>query len=291
MIIEIISKLVAESLLSLYPTFVKNINLAIGIQLWSRCFAYTIISAIFIDWTFIGKHIFSQNGLLLAFITAVHIYTSYRGFQLLNGGIAYALFYTYPIMILLLSGEKIQFNTVIALIVVMIGVMIIYFSDKIDIWLSRSTEESNESNDSTILVNTIDSPSWIGYIMIFFAALSEALIYFLVREIKTPNNWNHLFLSYLLGAIFLSGYYFQDILNISPMSQLSLSLVINIFIGLFGYLLRFYAISRLKPSIYAPLSYFGIVMAFIYGIIFNGEIVSFTKITGVVCILLGMYLL
>ena len=73
MIIEIISKLVAESLLSLYPTFVKNINLAIGIQLWSRCFAYTIISAIFIDWTFIGKHIFSQNGLLLAFITAVHI--------------------------------------------------------------------------------------------------------------------------------------------------------------------------------------------------------------------------
>jgi len=283
MIYEIIIKLIAESFLSLYPTFVKNINLTIGHQLWSRCFAYTIISALFIDWEFIITHIFSQNGILLAFITTLHIYTSYTGFQLLDGGIAYTLFYTYPIMILLLSSEKIQYTTIIALIIVIIGVMIIFFSNNIDIWLTNKQIDSIETSK-----NKIEIP-WFGYIMIFFAALTEAIIYFLVREIKTPNNWNHLFLSYLLGAIILSGYYFQDILLIKSLSKLSLSLVINIFIGLFGYLLRFYAISKLKPSVYAPLSYFGIIMAFIYGIIFNGEIISFTKIVGVICILLGIY--
>ena len=288
MILAIISKLIAESLLSLYPTFVKNINLAVGLQLWSRCFAYTFISALFIDWTFIGKHLFSQNGLLLSFITTLHIYTSYRGFQLLDGGIAYALFYTYPIMILLLSGEKIHYTMIISLLIVMLSVMIIFFSDMIDktIVENQETIANQETIDNT---STISQTNLWGYTMIFFAALTEALIYFLVRELKTDNNWNHIFLSYLLGAVALSSYYFQDILKFEYTSNLSLSLVINIFIGLFGYLLRFYAIGQLKPTLYAPLSYFGIIMAFIYGIVFNGEIVSFTKIVGVVGILAGTY--
>ena len=298
MFLEIASKLLAESLLSLYPTFVKNINLSLGIQLWSRCFSYILISAFFIDWSFISVHLFSQNGLLLSFITAVHIYTSYRGFQLLEGGIAYALFYTYPLMILLLSGEKIQFMTLFALL----GVIIIYFNDSIDkiildkfintrlpVTTDKTGALQNQPTGSSISHNADNSLT--GYLMIFFAALTEALIYFLVREIKTSNNWNHLFLSYLFGGIATTGYYFQDISKIinSSSNVLTLSLIINIFIGLCGYLLRFFAISRLKPAIYAPLSYFGIIMAFIYGISFNNETVSITKLFGVFCILLGTY--
>lgn len=300
MFLEIASKLLAESLLSLYPTFVKNINISIGLQLWSRCFSYILISAFFIDWSFIINHLFSQNGLLLSFITAVHIYTSYRGFQLLEGGIAYALFYTYPLMILLLSGEKIQFMTLFALL----GVIIIYFNDSIDKFIldkiildnnklpvTDKKIELQKQNGVSSTSHNVDN-SLTGYLMIFFAALTEALIYFLVREIKTSNNWNHLFLSYLFGAIATTGYYFQDIstiINNSSSNVLEISLIINIFIGLCGYLLRFFAISRLKPAIYAPLSYFGIIMAFIYGIIFNNETVSITKLFGVFCILLGTY--
>jgi len=305
MILGIASKLVAESLLSLYPTFVKNINLAIGLQLWSRCFAYIIISGLFIDWSFIWKHLFGYNGLLLSCITTIHIYTSYRGFQLLDGGIAYALFYTYPLMILLLSEDKIHYSTIFALSLTMLGVIIIYFSDMIgetigsvigqvlgqtiDQVTSQSTKPSNKSNNNTNNNSDSQTSNLWGYIMIFFAALTEAIIYFLVREIKTLNNWNHLFISYLFGAIASTIYFFQDIIQIRATSNLSISLFINICIGLFGYLLRFYAASRLKPSLYAPLSYFGIVMAFIYGIIFNGEFVSIVKLMGVLCIILGVY--
>jgi hypothetical protein len=62
---------------------------------------------------------------------------------------------------------------------------------------------------------------------------------------------------------------------------------INIAIGLFGYLLRFFAISRLDPLLYASLSYFGIVMAFVYGIFLNGESIDIKKIAGAVLIIVS----
>jgi drug/metabolite transporter (DMT)-like permease len=62
--------------------------------------------------------------------------------------------------------------------------------------------------------------------------------------------------------------------------RLSMSLGINSLIGLIGYLLRFYAVSRLDTMIYAPLSYFGIVMSFVYGVFINGDSIDMKKIVG-----------
>lgn len=279
MIIPILSKLVAESLLSLYPTFVKNIDLSLGLQLWSRCFSYVLISALFIDWTFIYKHLFSKNGLMLSVVTAAHIYTSYRGFQLLEGGIAYGLFYTYPLIILLLSGEKIRYSIGFAIL----GVVLIYMNNNDS---KPDTKGDIKPPDSNPHENIN-----LGYIMILLAAFTEALIYFIVREIKTDNNWNHLFISYLSGALATTAYYRQDIVKLmttTSTNTLTLSLIINSIIGLFGYVLRFFAISRLSPAIYAPLSYFGIIMAVIYGYIFNGEIISMVQIIGIIFIVLGL---
>jgi hypothetical protein len=102
----IASKLLAESLLSLYPVFVKTINLSFGLQLWSRFFTYVAISFIFVDMGFIYKHLFSKNGFVLSLITVLHVYFSYRGFQLLESGVAFVLFYTYPIFILLFAFQS-----------------------------------------------------------------------------------------------------------------------------------------------------------------------------------------
>ena len=279
MILEILAKLVSESILSIYPTFVKNIDLSLGLQLWSRCFTYILISTLFIDWSIVYKPLFSRVGILLSLIMIVHIYTSYRGFQLLHGGIAYALFYTYPLMILLLSGEKIHYMMFIALL----GVLIIYMSDDAPI---HDTPDKTSDKSGDQQVDQSNAKYW-GYIMIFIAAFTEAVVYFLIREIKTTNHWNHLFLSYALGALVFSAYYFKDILHITLSSRLFLSMGINTFIGIFGHLLRFFAISHLQPSLYAPLSYFSIIMASIYGYMFNGEIISYTKMVGMLCIVLS----
>ena len=130
--------------------------------------------------------------------------------------------------------------------------------------------------------------------MILIASITEALVYFVVRRIKTNNNWNHLFISYFFGAILLSIYYNKSILlTINEYKEGTLlnnkviiSLALNIIIGVFGYVLRFYAISRLPPNIYAPLSYFGVLMAYIYGIFLNNDVITINKILGSIMIII-----
>ncbi len=261
MILEILTKLASESLLSLYPIFVKNIGLSLSLQTWSRCFSYALISGCFIDYSFVFKTMATLNGLLLSLVTILHIYVSYRGFELLESGVAYSIFYLYPMMILLLSGHQIQGVMFLALI----GVFLLSYKD--------TYEPSSK-----------DAWTGEGIIMILLAAFTEAIIYFLVRDIKTMNNWNHIFISYFLGAIVLTGYMMNDIRKMKWNGRLSMSLGINSFIGLLGYLLRFYAVSRLDTVVYAPLSYFGIVMSFVYGVI-NGEPIHVQKIMGALLII------
>jgi len=182
-----------------------------------------------------------------------------------------------------LAGEKIQFIMIFALI----GLYLLTReSNQIKISDESKSEENFQNKyikDKEVIKENFN---YEGIIMIILAAITEALIYFVIRRIKTSNNWNHLFISYFFGAIILTLYYFKSIKNIEIKSALSLSIIINIFLGLFGYLLRFYAIINLDAKIYAPLSYFGILMAYIYGIIINKDKITITKVIGSIFIVI-----
>ena len=277
MYINILSKILSESLLSLYPIFVKYINIPLNLQIWSRFITYMFISALFINWSFIFKTILSKYGIALSITTIAHVYFSYKGFQILDSGVAYVLFYTYPLMILLLAGEKISFIMIFAII----GVYL----------LSQEKIESFELKNIFKKSNVQENFKYEGILMIILAALTEAFIYFIVKNIKTNNNWNHIFISYALGALLLSIYFFKDIKDIKITKTLSISMIINLFIGLFGYLLRFYTISKLDTKIYASLSYFGVLMAYIYGLFINKEIINIKKIIGTIMILIPNFYL
>lgn len=266
MFYEIASKLLSESLLSLYPVIVKNIAIPIEMQLWSRFFTYVVISIFFIDNSYIQSNLVSADGIMLSLVTIAHVYTSYKGFVLLESGMSYTLFYLYPIMILLMSGEPIHPIMGLSLL----GVYLLY-SEK----TTKEKESENKDKDQ-------ETDKLHGVIMISLAAFTEALIYFIVRRLKTTNNWNHIFLSYFPGSLLMTGFLFNQI-NFANKS-INLSLVLNGVIGLVGYLLRFFAISKLDPSIYAPLSYFGVIMAYVYGILINGEQITLVKVLGSLCI-------
>jgi drug/metabolite transporter (DMT)-like permease len=288
MYLAIISKLLGESLLSFYSIFVKKINVELIMQIWSRFFTYVIISAFFVDWGFIAKSLFSMNGLLLSLVTIAHVYSSYRSFQLLESGVATTLFYVYPILILLFSGTAISPIFLISLF----GVYLI--ANDLRREPTEKTGKNKENPENIIKTNTQMKPSFWneGVFAAFVAALTETLIFFLVKDLKTLNNWNHLFLSYLFGAIALTGYLWKNIASIQLYSGASISLAVNAFIGLVGYYLRFFAISRLDASIYAPLSYFGIVMSYIYGIFLNNDKITIQKIIGTLCIVFtNLYIL
>ena len=302
----IASKLLAESLLSLYPVFVKTINLSFGLQLWSRFFTYVVISMFFVDGNFLYKHLFSKNGFLLSLITLLHVYFSYRGFQLLESGVAFVLFYTYPIFILLFAGKPLHVSILLSLV----GVYLLASSKSSEafgiVGLDDVCEEMDDAQSSETVFKTKKESQkkeafpffktkeesqkkeafpFEGVLMILLASVTEAMIYFLVRSIKTDNHWNHMFLSYGLGSILFSGLFFKDIVNTNISSVLSISMVINLVIGLFGYLLRFYAMHHLDTVIYSPLSYFGVIMAYVYGVLFQQEVITWQKILGSILIL------
>jgi drug/metabolite transporter (DMT)-like permease len=276
MYLEILSKIVSESLLSLYPILVKYLNVNFWLKIWSRFFTYVFISLFFINWKFIFNNIFSKYSIALSLITIIHVYSMHRGFLILESGIAYVIFYLYPIIILLIAGEKIGFVIILAII----GVLILSY-EKIDNFQNIFEKKK-----------VIERFRYEGIIMMIISAFTEALIYFAVRNIKTDNHWNHLFISYLFGSIILSIYLWKDIKKYEFKNNLSISLFINIIIGLFGYLLRFYAMSNLKTNIYAPLSYFGILTAYLYGVIINKDKITINKILGTIFIIMpNIYLL
>jgi drug/metabolite transporter (DMT)-like permease len=277
MYLAILSKIVAESLLSFYSIFVKKINVDLTMQIWTRFFTYVIISALFVNWDFIYKSVLSTSGLLLSIVTIIHVYSSYRSFQLLDSGVATTLYYIYPIIILLFSGTSVS----PILLVSLFGVYLI------------SNDLKKPTENPTTHKTTAKEHFWNeGIFAAFAAAVTEAIIFFLVKDLKTMNNWNHLFLSYFFGAIGLTMYLWHNITAIPLSGGISISLFVNAFIGLFGYYLRFYAITRLDAYIYAPLSYFGIIMSYMYGIFLNNDVLTTKKVIGTLCIVFtNLYIL
>jgi drug/metabolite transporter (DMT)-like permease len=222
-----------------------------------------------------------MDGMALAMVTLAHVYTSYKGFMILESGIAYTLFYVYPIMILLMSGQPL--HPIMSLL--LMGAWLLSREE------GKEKEKEKEKDEQNNKGNGEKADQSLGYAMIFLAALTEAIIYFLVRRLKTTNNWNHVFISYLPGAVAMTVLLSKQIREITIESALSLSLFANGAIGLLGYLLRFFAISRLSPEIYAPLSYFGIVMSHVYGVVFNNDVVTWNKILGTLFIIAPNYYL
>ena len=236
-------KVVSEMLLSLYPVFVKNIKVGLSTQMWSRFVAYVAIAFFFIDYDFIRRNLFSLWGTILSVVTLFHIYTSYQGFLMLESGTAFTLFYTYPILILLIAQQISPWLVLLAAL----GVAFLSYGSPL-----------------------------LGLLMVGGAALTEAFIYFIIKRLPSKNSWNHLFLSYFAGAILLSLFYTPT--QFSGMDMAALG--INAFIGMFGYVLRFYSVMRLPVFWYALLSNLGVIFSYVYGYVFNKEIVSVRQIIG-----------
>lgn len=281
MFLEILSKLASESLLSLYPIFVKKIGISSSLQLWTRLITYVLISVFFVNWSFIKSSLFSLDSITLGLVNLSHIFFSYEGFRNLDSGVSFAIFNSYPLMILILAGT-LWHNSYI---LVLIGLALFIYGNYTD---SKDSKDSKEKKEKKENFN-------YGLIMILLAALTEAFIYFLVRRIKTPNNWNHVFISYFLGAVLLTAYMvynYKDAesgLDAADKGRVGLAVITNGIIGTLGYFLRFFASYRLEPEIYAPLSYFGVIMSYVYGIAFDNETLNWKKVLGTGSILASNY--
>jgi len=226
--------------------------------MWSRFVSYILISFLFIDHSYVWKQLISPLGIALSLVTLVHIYTSYMGFLLLNSGVSYTLFYMYPVLILLLSGYTVPLLVALTCL---------------GIWLLSTTSQ-------------LDAYPYEGVVMISLAALTEAIIYFIIRAMPSKNAWNHVFLSYFVGAIVLTGYLRSAI---TLEQGVGLSMGINSILGLGGYLLRFYSMANLDVFTYALLSNVGIIMSYVYGYTILNEPITLQQAIGTLCIIVACF--
>jgi drug/metabolite transporter (DMT)-like permease len=281
-------KIISEALLSLYPIFIKKIPINLDIQLLTRLLGYSIIPIFFFSFKFIKNNFMKKNILLLSLITLFHIYFSYKGFKMLDTGISYALFYTYPLMIIFWENKK--FSPLF--LITILGVLLL----SVDFKDITSGEGFN-----------MEKMKGIGFILM--AAITEVMIFYTIKgKIETNNNWNTLFLSYFPALIVFSLYLLYkkmtnktietdrkeiekfDVKNKSK-NWIFIALFFNIVIGTVGYILRFRSVKLLSPFINGILSYVGIITSYIYGIIFDNEKVVLKDIGGIGLIILSNVLM
>lgn len=269
--LNVILKLLSESLLSFYPAMVKYIKFPVVDQLLGRLVIYSIIASFFSNWKIVKNIIFSSGGLILAFVNLIHIYSSYIGFSLLEAGVSYSIFYIYPVLIIFFSKIELKWYHLIPLL----GVGLLTHSN----WNTITGKNGEESKKKAIA----------GILGIFGATITEVMLYFIVKEFsgKTGGNqWNILLVAYLLPAIVMSLILGKKIKldivdkNIQWKKNIILLVAGNAVIGALGYYLRFYTIPKLPAGTYSILSYFGIVMAYVYGWILNEEGINSEKIIG-----------
>jgi len=266
--INIIYRLLSESLLSLYPSFIKKIPISLDKQLLSRMAGFAIVPMLFMTY---NKQLLDPNALILSAITFVHVWLSYKGFIKLDSGIAYALFYTYPLMLLYWSTGKFNINYLIAFA----GILLL-------------TLDTNPFSEK------IDMEKIQGVIYILGATITEVMIYYAVKRVKTDNSWNLMFISYFPAFIIFGIYYLitkgkELVGDIDGQKILGMVLLFNMFIGCVGYFLRFYTIKKLSTKTYVILSFFGVITAYIYGVIFENEKITIKDIIGTGLILFSNY--
>lgn len=263
------SVLFSEIIMSTYPILIKSIPTNLWTQMVSRFLVYSVaaFSAVIVSgnskqFSDISVGTMSGAGLL----NLAHIGVSYKAFSELSPGNAMAIFYTYPIWNVIgawvLLGEVIPMESVPWIIMALIGMILVAHPEK-----------------GTIL--DLEKP--VGTLCALLAALSETAIYFYFKLMKEKEGgFKGLFELYGGAGLWMLPALVAGQLGAKPggfeIPKIDFSwkvwipmILFNLFVGFTGYSLRVNAIPYVSTAIFSMLSFFGVVAAYVFGYLFNGE--------------------
>ncbi len=250
----------SEAILSLYPILIKLVDTDISTQMVARFATFTVgavalasPTALLKSW---GTPAAAAKSFGLGCLSLSHVAASYYAFQQLPAGVAMSLFYTYPVMNVIVGilGLKeaitpLQIGLVSAALV---GVILVSFG-------------SHEPNDRKEI-------HWKGIGAALAAAATETAMYFAVKEASLKDAYFSLLQLYPGGLLALGAilaYQGRPIdMRVSTWTPI---LLFNFIVGFIGYGIRYYAIPKVSVGVFSVLSFVGVVASFIYGWLFVGE--------------------
>jgi len=303
----------SEVALSLYPQLIKLIPTTIEIQVATRCITYSVLAII-------GYYIYNTNNIVntspnifpltsyigMGLVNIIHITSSYICFNTLSSGVGFSIFYMYPIFNLLgrtfIYNEKIDSINYIYMCISILGVYLIYKHKNDPETNSEPNPETNQviipetkqENFTTIneILNTKNTT--IGILAGIISALTESIIYFMVKtNLASVSPFIQLLKTYLLGGILSIIYLLYNITtNLGLDYQYWITLILfNAIAGFVGYLLRFIMIPKLSTLLFNSLIFTGVIFSYIWGYILSNETINASNISGTLLILLSIFLI
>ena len=266
----------SQAAASLHPILLKMVDVPLMTQILFRMGTYTSLSGIgagAADWTLaFGSFAAAFRSLTYSLMNLLHIGASYESYKYLSAGSALALYYTNPFINILggflFLNQSIKWQIMPLFLVAFVGVLLIAYAEN---------QKDNGAGKG-------DTMYGIGAALT--AALTESLIYFVVKTSSINSPIANMLQLYPLGFLALAAYSglegFKDVSG-SP-KQIGTIVMFNIFVGFLGYMLRFYAIPLLDTSIYSILTFIGVAMGYVWGLIFVGEKPSIVALLGAGCI-------
>jgi drug/metabolite transporter (DMT)-like permease len=273
--------IIGEAIVSVYPFLIKATTIDIPAHTFIRLSSYFAISSVFANYKLLSN-INPLRLFGLALVNITHILTSYYGFRLINPSLAQSIFYIYPFFNLLLNmivlHYKVSYRKFIMLIPVVLSIYSIY-------------KENGDKHEGFINMSNKTK----GIFLILLAAITESLLYLFVKTTDLGDNpWTPVLATYGLAAILYGIYYLynkrNDLRKIYNDNKKELLYVVlaNMFIGTLGYGFRFLSIPKVEPVIFSMLSYTGIFMAIIYGLLFKLEVMSIRKVVSLFILFISL---
>ena len=290
--------LFSEVLLASYPILIKSVPTNLWTQVVSRMLVYGGIAFSFLlqDKKQLGA-VSASTTAGAGLLNLLHVSTSYKAFADLPAGNAMAIFYAYPIWNLLgahlFFGEEIPMKTVPWIVLAIIGMLMVA-----------------QPEVGTLL--STDKP--LATLCAVLSGVTESCIYF---YFKAMGNQEGTF----KGMFELYGGSFFWMLPVIMASQSGLALpkglalpndvakalpnglalpkidfqwktwmpmlLFNIFVGFVGYAMRFSAIPMVSTVIFSVLNFIGIVAAYAFGYVFQGEKPTWMAMGGSAAIILA----
>jgi len=271
----------SEVILASYPILIKSVDTNLWTQVFARNLVYSSIAAFILGF---GKHGFSGVSLMNTsgggLLNLFHVGVSYKAFSDLPAGNAISIFYAYPIWNLIgayfIFNERIPWYQIPWIVLAVVGMLMIARPE----------------------VNSPIAEKPLGILAAVFSGISESMIYFFFRLLgNQETTFRGMFelyggsLGWMLPVVGLASLFGSTNASLPKLDLSTKSwvpmILFNSLLGFLGYSMRFAAIPYVSTMIFSVLSFFGIVAAYVFGYLFEGEKPSILAAGGSLAILIA----
>lgn len=254
--------------------FIKLLNLPATSVTFFRMAIPVLVLLVYFRWKQVELFRGNYRIMLVASgLNAMRMFLFFAAYLYTTIGNAVIMLYTWPIFGSLFSAiflrEHISRRTAFLIGLAFTGIIIMYLN----------TGVSLASNDFL----------GMGFMLLSAILFSITAVIF-KKELSNYSKTQTIFYQNLVGAVV----FLPFILTNTPpptVLQISVASIYGFLIGIVGFLLFFYALGKLKLSHYSLFTYWEVVAALFFGVIFFGESITLNMIAGGGMILLAGILL